>query len=101
MDAKDATAPKLGEYMRGYVPGKFDKYDPSAALQIAQVFNFYLAVYRQFTNDGVTNQFARAFGTDFCNLYNLPGVRHYWDARVKSATPPSQEMQEMKNAWCP
>jgi len=101
LDAKDAPSLKLGEYMRGYVPDKFDKYDPAAAPQIAQVFNFYLAVYRQSKNAGVTKQFAQAFGTDFCGLYNLPGIRHYWNARVKSAAPPSQEMQEMKNAWCP
>ncbi len=100
VDLLGGASIKLGDYLDDYAPDKFGKYDQPAAPKIAQIFNFYLAVYRQYKNSGVTPQFAAAFGRDFCNLFKLPGVAHYWDLRILSKNPPGSEMQEMKNAWC-
>jgi hypothetical protein len=101
VDAPGTASIKLGDYLGEYGSDKFGKYDQSAAPRIAQIFNFYLAVYRQYKNSGVTPKFAAAFGRDFCNLFKLPGVTHYWDLRIQSKNPPGSEMQEMTNAWCP
>ena len=100
IDATGAPLIKLTDYLGAYTPDKFGRYDQSAAPKIAQIFNFYLAVYRQAKNSGVAPRFVAAFGHDFCILFKRPGVTHYWDTRIQSKDPPGVEVQEMKNAWC-
>ena len=100
LDAVGATPIKLREYLSEYTPDSFSKYDKSAAPKLAEIFNFYLAVYRQYENSGIAPQFASAFGRDFCDFFKLPGATHYWQLRSESNDPPDHEMQGMKNAWC-
>lgn len=91
---------KFKDYLASSSQDTIRKYEQEAVHAIGQMFNFYLSVYRQSKNKGISPDFAKAFAADFCQVYKTPSVQNYWMGRVQSRNPPSKSLQEMRNDWC-
>ncbi len=63
------------------------------------VFNFYLAVYRQAENKGVTSEFAESFRTDFCAFVKREIVELSWKEMSENRQLGAAH-EGMKDDWC-
>jgi hypothetical protein len=92
--------PSFFDFIRNHDPKKkyTQKTKDEANRCLGVIFNFYLAVFRQYETKGISTAFAQSMGSDFLKFFSIGPVQAYYN-RQREAKAYDDEHQRMVELW--